>query len=481
MEDGFLTEKLIHKYRSMSQAAKSAFWFTVCNVMLKGIQFVTVPVFTRLMPDEEYGRLSIFLTYEQMLYILATWEIQIGAYQKGIFKYKAEAEDFTAAAQFLINILTTICFVFAAVFHSWITEKTGIPVSVMAAMFLFFMLQPSYQCWLIEKRTSYAYKEAVFATLFYSLVNIIVSLASLLLFGRTAVIKYISSAVMSSVICFFFFIRHMNYLSVKKDNMIKYWSFLLRFEGPLVLHSLSYLILGQADRVMIGKMAGNAQAAYYGAAYSLANVISLFQNSINQSLLPWRYQMMEQKKYQAVRKVTSILIFAISTAIVLFILAAPEIMRILFPKSYQEAAACIPPISVSVYFMFLYTLFVNIETYYEKTNYVMYVSLFCGAVNIILNYFGILTFGYRVCAYTTLFSYVLFALGHFFFMKRTIKGKAGLDEIIDKRVTLLISCAMIAASVLATVLYKHFMIRFGLSLILIISSIKRYGKKDFDL
>ena len=105
----------------MSLPVRAAFWFAVCNVMLKGIQFITVPIFTSLMADEEYGRLSVFLTYEQMLYILATWEIQMGAYQKGIFKFKEEAYDFTAAAQFLINILTVICFAFAAVFHSWIT------------------------------------------------------------------------------------------------------------------------------------------------------------------------------------------------------------------------------------------------------------------------------------------------------------------------------------------------------------------------
>ncbi len=481
MTEAYWIKALIHKYRSMSLPVRAAFWFAVCNVMLKGIQFITVPIFTRLMADEEYGRLSVFLTYEQMLYILATWEIQMGAYQKGIFKFKEEAYDFTAAAQFLINILTVICFAFAAVFHSWITAETGMPVSVITAMFIFFLLQPSYQCWLVQKRTSYAYKEAVSVTFLYSLLNIFVSLGALILFGRTAVIKYISSTVMSSVISLFFFIRHVNYLSVKKENMIKYWRFLLRFEAPLVLHSLSYLILSQADRIMIAKMAGNAQTAYYGAAYSLASVISLFQNSVNQSLLPWRYQKLEQKEYQAVRQVTNRLLAAIGTAILLFILAAPEIMSILFPQSYQEAVWCIPPISISVYFMFLYTLFVNIETYYEKTHYVMYVSLFCGAVNIILNYFGILMFGYLACAYTTLFSYVLFALGHFYFMKRTIKGKVSTDKIIDQKMTVLISCAMIAASVLLTVMYQYFMLRYGVFLLLlVIWSLKRHkGKRDF--
>ena len=75
------------RYIDMAAPAKAALWFTMCNFLLKGISFITVPMFTRLLPSEEYGKLSVFTSYEQVILILATWEIQLGAYQKGIFKY----------------------------------------------------------------------------------------------------------------------------------------------------------------------------------------------------------------------------------------------------------------------------------------------------------------------------------------------------------------------------------------------------------
>ncbi len=79
--------EFINKYKRISIQTKAAIWFSLCNLFIKGISFITVPLFTRIMSNEEYGTLSLFLAYEQIAMILATWEIQMGAYQKGIFKY----------------------------------------------------------------------------------------------------------------------------------------------------------------------------------------------------------------------------------------------------------------------------------------------------------------------------------------------------------------------------------------------------------
>ncbi len=37
------------KYCSLSVQAKAALWFTICSFLQKGISFITVPIFTRLM------------------------------------------------------------------------------------------------------------------------------------------------------------------------------------------------------------------------------------------------------------------------------------------------------------------------------------------------------------------------------------------------------------------------------------------------
>ncbi len=62
----------------------------------------------------------------------------------------------------------------------------------------------------------------------------------------------------------------------------------------------------------------------------------------------------------------------------------------------------------SVFFMFLYPLFANIEFYYEKTKFVMVASCSGALLNILLNYIFIGLYGYYAAGYTTLICYMVF-------------------------------------------------------------------------
>ncbi len=458
-----MINKLIIKYNRLSSPVKAAFWFTICNLLLKGISFVTVPIFTRMLSEVEYGKLSLYISYEQFFLIFATWEIQNGAYQKGLFKYRDNIKNYTTSTVILINIITTIFFCLIILFIEPISSFTEISKPIFMILWIFFLVQPSYNCWLIRQRTEYKYKSAVTVTIAYSLINVIMPIMALKIFEPTAEIKYASGLIGSILICCIFYwssITNLKKVIQDKKQMLKQWSFSIKFEGPLILHSLSYLVLNQSDRVMIGRMVGNAQAAYYSIAYNLATVIILFQNSINQALLPWRYEMLQKKYYKKIRESTNYLLGVLSIGILLFILICPEIMKILFTANYYEAIWCIPPISLSVFFMFLYTVFVNIETYFEETRYVMYVSVTCALLNIVLNFLGIHYWGYISCAYATLISYILFSVGHYYFSKQILKrNNIQIDDIIDIKMTLLISIGALAITLIFTCLYEYWILR----------------------
>ena len=447
----------------MAAPAKAALWFTMCNFLLKGISFITVPMFTRLLPSEEYGKLSVFTSYEQVILILATWEIQLGAYQKGIFKYKEDIGLLTSSTQALTNLLTVALYMLLVLFYGFVTDFTGMNGQILTMLFIYLLVHPAYSCWLTRKRTAYEYRPAVAVTLLYSLVNVFVPLAAILILGRTADNKFGATLIGSSIICFVFYVQHADYrqLWIKRQKVREYWLFMIAFEGPVVLHSLSYMVLNQADRIMIGKMVGNSEAAFYSIAYSLAVVISILQTSLNQSLLPWRYQMLEQKNYKKIRDVTHGLLFGFSVVIMMYILVAPELVKLLFDDRYYEAIWCIPPVSSSIFFVFLYTIFVNIESYFEKTKYIMYVSVTCGVINIVLNYICIGIFGYIACGYTTLASYVLFSLGHYYFMKKILRENDVEENIVDPQMILFIGIAVIGLTIVFALLYDRVLIRYS--------------------
>lgn len=458
---------IVQKYKKMSPASRSTVWYTACNFLTRSFGFITAPIFTRLLPSDEYGSLAIFLSYEQIILILSTWEIQLGAYQRGIFKFKNEVGQYTASVVSLTNLLTIICFVFIFIFKDGFLSLTGFSSWSILLMFFYLLLQPSYQCWLTRKRTAYQYKAVVGMTLLASVLGIIIPMAAVIYIGNTANIKFSAGLVTSILIYLFFYFTsvsplfsHSNGSQNLKPILIKHWKFAITFEGPLVVHSLSYLILGQADRIMIGEMVGKSEAAFYSVAYSIAVVISILQSSINQALAPWRIYKLEEKNYSAINKTTNSLLILIGAAVVLFILVAPEVITVLFTQNYHEAIWCIPPVATSMFFLFLYTIFVSIEEYYEKTSYVLIVSIICSVVNIVLNYICIPQFGYISCAYTTLASYILFAILHFAFVQRVRKIKHIEEPLFSGRMVLLISCTVLIISIIVTLLYKMVHLRY---------------------
>lgn len=459
-----MISKALRKYNEMAPVARASFWFVFCNLMLKGIGFFSAPMFTRLLPDEEFGRQSIFLSFQELFLILATWEIQLGTYQRGIYKFKDDIETYTVATQALINLLTIFFSILVFVCFPVIQVVTGISSKIMVLCSVFFLVRPSYDCWLIRKRSAYEYRPAVIVTLIYSLMNVIVPIAALLLIERTAEIKISASLIASICICLFTYLPHVKYIRLIKHRLTvrKYWIYTIRFVPPLMLNGLSNLVLGQADRVMIERMVGASQAAYYSVAYNVAMAISFIQSAIDQVAIPWRYQKMEEKKYADVCSVSNLLLIGIACMVLIFILISPEMITLLFPENYRKAMWCIPPVSASIYFIFLYSLFVSFETYYEETKYVMYVSVTCGLLNVLLNYVAIQSFGYIACAYTTLFSYICFAIGHYCFAKKMIRDKAGDIPVINLRMICWISFVLLVTSIVITLIYPYIYIRYGL-------------------
>ena len=462
-----MISKYISKFKNLQPTAKAAICFTICNLFLKGINLLTTPIFTRLISDYEYGTLSLFMSYEQFLLIFATWEISLGAYQKGIFKYKENLPFFTSSVQMFSNIITVGLFLILFVFKDTVYSFTGMDIEVLFFVFLFLMMQPAYQSFIIRKQASYDYWPVIFITTIYTFLNVIVPIVALNIFERTAKVKFCTSMIASvGVFLCFYLSNFKNYWKLVKNiqKVKEQWKFICSFQLPLVLHSLSFLVLGQADRVMIGKMVGNAQAGFYSIAYTLASIISIIQNSINQVLVPWCYRKMDEKAYPEIKKNTNYLLIGMGAIALGTILIAPELMKILYTEDYYEAVWSISPITVGVYFVFLYSVFVNIESYFSKTTYIMYVSVTCGILNVILNYLLIDVFGYVVCGYTTMVSYVAFAVGHYYFMRKVCKHEIPGVILFDLKKIILISIVVVALAIIIIFLYPYWMIRYGIIL-----------------
>ena len=193
--------RILKKYNELSLPIKATFWFTLCNFVLKGISFITVPLFTRFLSTEEYGKMSIYYSYEQIILIFATFELSLGAYMRGIIKYKKELKNYTSSLLLLSTIITVVVFLIFYPFRNVFEKLTGTSQVIFYLMFIFFILQPAYNCWLNRKRFEYSYKSAVIMTLLFTCFTTIIPLLSIIIFGKTANIKISTMLIIEILFC----------------------------------------------------------------------------------------------------------------------------------------------------------------------------------------------------------------------------------------------------------------------------------------
>lgn len=43
------------KYNKMSVPLKASLWYTISNILVKGISLLSTPIFTRVMSQDQYG------------------------------------------------------------------------------------------------------------------------------------------------------------------------------------------------------------------------------------------------------------------------------------------------------------------------------------------------------------------------------------------------------------------------------------------
>lgn len=460
-----ILHKCFSKYQALPIQSKAALWFVLCNLVIKGLNFISAPIYTRLLSTGEYGIMTVYNAYQQVLLIVMTFELTLGAYSRGLLKYADNKEGFTANVILLSNFITVIVGLVIFIFRKYIFIGTVINSRILSILIIMLLFQPAYNSWVVRRRFDNQYKSVVFATGIYSVASFVIPVICVFVCGRTAEIKIIASLIVMMIFYFPFYLNALlkNNTWNNQNLRIVMWKYCFNFQLPLVFHSLSFLILGQSDRIMINIMKNPSEAGMYSVAYSVASIAMVFNTSINQAFQPFRYKCLEDKNYEEIKKSTNAILVIMSGIVLTFVLLSPEIFLILFPNQYYEAISAIPPITASVFFMTIYSVFVDIESYYEKTGYIMCASLVCALVNIILNYHAIKYFGYLGCGYTTLISYVLFSIMHYFFMKKASMRKSDKKSLFDMRVMTFLGAMAILLGFTGEIIYKYNLIRWGIS------------------
>ena len=436
--------------------AKSGIWYAISNILVKATAFLTTPLFTRLLTQEQYGEYSNIASWVTILTVLTGFDAYTTVIRS---KHDFDSNmDTYVSSVYIMNITVTV-IVFGLIYAFWnlVSPVFAIGKKYFPIIFLYLLVLPAYNLFMTKQRAYYKYKLFATFTIITTLLSAAVSVILVLkmddrLSGRV-IGQYLPPSIFYILIAFFILAKGHK---VKKE----YVTYAAVISLPLVPHLLSLNILSSSARILLKQMCSAEMAALYSVDYNCVQIITILFDSVNKAWAPWLMDALHTKEYKQTQKIGNIYFGVMIFLCLGILLIGPEIILILGGDNYKEAIWALPPLLIACVFQVAYTMYVNVEFYMKKTISVAIATGIAAVVNLILNFIFIPRFGFIAASFNTLFSYIVLYLAHYIYLHKIKMAFVFKIKIINLGLILMI-CIM----TLIYLIYIFNIIRWGLCLI----------------
>ncbi len=404
-------------FMNKRSTAKAGSLYLFASIFNKGIGFLTIPIFTRLLSTSEYGIVTTYSAWAAILTAVIGMQLNCGIrLSRGagcpvrIEKNQELSTIFTFTLLFAILLfsITGLC--------TWLlpinTGLTLIALCFLEGLFTALITDYTYYQMMVYKYIA--------RTILMILPNLIAAVLSVVLISIMTTDKQMGRIIsLSSVHVVIGIVVCIMVFSKAKPQINKtYLTWAIKVSAPLILHGVALNILSQADRTMITALRSAEETGIYSLAYSFSMVATVITTGLEGIWVPWFTEKLNFRDFKAINTLSRDYIHLMVYAMVGLTLVAPEIMKLLAPSAYWEGMVLIPPLVIANFVIFAYTMYVNVEYYYERTVFITVNTIIAAITNIILNFIFIPSFGYTAATYTTLASYFVSFILHVKYAKK---------------------------------------------------------------
>lgn len=398
----------IFKLNKEQNVNSLAFFNIMGPIILNGINFLTIPIFTRFLGTVNYGRVALYTTWVQILSILVGLETSGSIATARIHIGKDESKEYCASVLFLsfctFLIIATISFAFIK------------PISRLVNMneiVILLALVNSFATYVITFATiKFTFDKQSYKTFF---ISVLVSISSVVLslifiyetqnYENRYIGRILGHALPNIIIGILIFVFFM-YRGKTFFNKT-YWKFCLPICLPLIFHALSQTVLSQSDKIMLQNFSNDSIVGTYSLIVTFTQIINIIWSALNNTWVPFYYDDVSAKNIKSIKSKTNNYLYVFTILTLGFILLSPEIVKLFSSSDFWGGIDLIPILSVGMYFVFLYSFPANFQFYHKKTANIAIGTVAAGLINIILNFLLIPKFTMMGAAMATLISYIL--------------------------------------------------------------------------
>lgn len=442
-----------------SLAMKAGIFYIISQLFVRGISFLTAPVFSRLLSKAQYAEFS---RYESWLLIFAPimslclWR----SVERAKYDVKEKFNEYVSSVQTLSYLSIGVFFLVFWMFRDVVEKVCSMTDFMLIVAFLYTFAHTSIFYMQRREKQMMRYRASTALTACTVIPATLLSVF-LVTWGKNhgqdsnlvnlRILGYYTPLIIGG-----FTVAILMLAQGKRIVSLNYWKYALKFSLPLIPEVLSIQIMNQSDKLMVIAMTGKENGSVIALATQVSYIIWIIEDAVWNAWLPWMYEKISSRDTAGIEESWTVLMHGFGVFSWLLVALAPEIILILGGRKYADAVYLIAPLVTGTLFRFYSYSYTAIQNYYKKTGFVAASTVFAMILNILLNYAGIRLFGYQAAAYTTAFSYLALLIIQAGMEKR-LTGK----KLIPLKKTLIISCSWFTACTVTMLLFHlPWMIRY---------------------
>lgn len=405
----------------MKKQNRVTFFNILSTMLLRGISLFTAPLFSRLLGPSGYGVVSLYTVWVGVAAIAFTLQTH-GTLVNARVEYPQEQQNAYQSSVMTLSLLFyLVCSAVVIAFLPQVSRMLKLPwVLVLLILFHAF---GSFCLNFLNSKFTYEFKadKNMYVSVGLTLTTVVLSVILILLmpdsinyYGRILALS-LTYGILGITVC--------SYVLAKGKTFYnrEYWTLALTLALPVVFYSLSDLLLGQCDRVMLQWMMDTDMVGQYSLAYSFGGIMFTIFGALNNSWVPFYFDDMKQQRREAMRRQAGNFLELFTVLSVGFILLAPEVYHIFAGRKFWSGTNLIPIFVSSYYLNFLCTFPVNYEYYYKKTKAVAIITVGTSLLNLGLNYVLIGAMGVSGAALATAISHGVQFTCHYVYTRYWMK------------------------------------------------------------
>jgi O-antigen/teichoic acid export membrane protein len=391
------------------------------------VGMVLIRILTSIFTHEEYGYYNIVLTTIGLIKVFSVvWLSQSVIRFYVLYKNNKQESTFLTTLLFcsitntfviaLLALLINIIF-----FRSKISPELyglmnlGIPASVFMSLF---------ETLIMIYRASLRPKKYSFYWICYVVIKHLVGLFLIYFAGMRVEGIYWAFIVIPIFMFSSIFIDLQLYKNIKISHLsLQLFHEFKKYGIPLALSNLSYWLLSLSDRYLLEFFRNSSEVGLYSVGYSISEKTIqfsyLFLILAATPIIVDNWERYGRESTQALIKELTRYYFLLLTPILIIFIVLPEQIFLIFAdKDFIHGAKVLPFISFGTFLLGLSQYIVKGFELAKKSNYIAFIALFAGIINIVLNIIFIPHFGYFGASVSCFIAYLIYVICATVFVKK---------------------------------------------------------------